>query len=264
MSLIYSIIEKQLEDEEELEKKLNQEKKKTFADEDQVDSDDERKKTEEEKKAQALDKPTDGKKKPKTKDYDEMFETRLSSSKGNASQQKVQEIQSNSKLSREAKDQQLAMVAEQDITESLFADMAVSSASLNTEKDYVSFGKKVGEVLYQGQAPYRIPSFFKELVRDLSKNIEAKKVKEILDSVTAIYNEKVREEKDKEKTGKGNAAAKAKASLKDGKALQNQKMMTDLMGDDDYGDEDEYGAEGEAGTKKAGKGKVAEEEYDFM
>jgi hypothetical protein len=43
-------------------------------------------------------------------------------------------------------------------------------------------------------------------------------MKEILDSVTAIYNEKVKEEKEKEKTGKG----KPKAALKTGKNIINQ------------------------------------------
>jgi hypothetical protein len=43
-------LEKQLEDEEALEKNLNQEKKKTFADEDAYDSEEERKKRLEEEK----------------------------------------------------------------------------------------------------------------------------------------------------------------------------------------------------------------------
>lgn len=107
-----------------------------------------------------------------------------------------------------------------DITESLFADLDVNANSLNLEKDYVNFGKKVSGVLYQGQAPYRIPVFFKEVVRDLSKQIDSKKIKEILDSVTTIYNEKVKEEKEKDKGGKG--ASKAKASLKTGKQHLNQ------------------------------------------
>jgi len=63
----------------------------------------------------------------------------------------------------------MQMELEKDITESLFADLDVNANSLNQEKDYVNFGKKVGAVLYEGQAPYRIPVFFKELVRDLSK-----------------------------------------------------------------------------------------------
>jgi hypothetical protein len=111
----------------------------------------------------------------------------------------------------------------------------------------------VADVLYEGQAPYRIPVFFKELVRDLSKQIDSKKIKEILDSMTALYNEKVKEEKEKEKSGKG-GAGKAKAQLKSGKQHLNQQLVSNLMGDDE--DEDAYGEEG---YKRA-----QEEEYDFM
>lgn len=142
-----------------------------------------------------------------------------------------------------------------DITESLFADLDVNANSLNLEKDYVNFGKKVAGTLYQGQAPYRIPVFFKELVRDLSKHIDSKKIKEILDSVTALYNEKVREEKEKEKAGKG-GAAKAKAQLKAGKQHLNQQLVNNLMGDDE---EDAYGDEDEGGYSR-----TQEEDYDFM
>jgi hypothetical protein len=108
-------------------------------------------------------------------------------------------------------------------------------------------------VLYEGQAPYRIPVFFKELVRDLSKQIESKKIKEILDTVTALYNEKVKEEKEKEKSGKG-GAGKAKAQLKAGKQHLNQQLVSNLMGEDD----DEYGEEEEAYKREQ------EAEYDFM
>lgn len=108
-------------------------------------------------------------------------------------------------------------------------------------------------MLYEGQAPYRIPVFFKELVRDLSKQIESKKIKEILDTVTALYNEKVKEEKEKEKSGKG-GAGKAKAQLKAGKQHLNQQLVSNLMGEDD----DEYGEEEEAYKREQ------EAEYDFM
>ena len=108
-------------------------------------------------------------------------------------------------------------------------------------------------MLYEGQAPYRIPVFFKELVRDLSKQIESKKIKEILDTVTALYNEKVKEEKEKEKSGKG-GAGKAKAQLKAGKQHLNQQLVSNLMGEDD----DEYGEEEEAYKREQ------ESEYDFM
>ena len=138
-----------------------------------------------------------------------------------------------------------------DITESLFADLDVNANSLNLEKDYVNFGKKVSTTLYEGQAPYRIPVFFKEILRDLSKQLDSKKIKEILDSMTTIYNEKVKDEKEKEKSGKG---GKAKAQLKSGKQHINQQLVTNLMGD-----EDEYGDE-----EGAYAGKAQEEEYDFM
>lgn len=101
-----------------------------------------------------------------------------------------------------------------DITESLFADLDVNASSLNLEKDYINFGKKVSTTLYQGLAPYRIPDFFKEIVRELPKHTDSKQIKLILDQMTALYNEKVKEEKEKEK-GKG--AGKAKATLKTGK-----------------------------------------------
>lgn len=151
------------------------------------------------------------------------------------------------------------MQAEQDITESLFADINITAKQLNTENDYKNFGKKVGGVLYQGQAPYRIPAFFKEVLVGLSSQMESKKIKEILDNVTTLYNEKVKEEKEKDKGGKGKAA---KAQIKAGKQTVNHQMMNEMMGEDDYGDEneDDYGVEVPKGTKK----KVPEQEIDFM
>lgn len=162
------------------------------------------------------------------------------------------------------------MNAEHDITDQLFADINVEAAQMNLEKDYVSFGKKVSEVLYNGKAPYRIPAFYKELTRDLSKQIDSQKIKEILDSLTTIYNEKVKEEKEKEKTGGGKG--KGKATLKAGKQILNAKMMDDVMAEDDYGSEKEYvedeeeGGAGASASKKkvGGKKKETEEEYDFM
>lgn len=185
-----------------------------------------------------------------------MFEERLKANKptSSAAQARIEEIK-RSGLSEAVKAQQLQIAAEMDITESLFAELDVNANSLTQEKDYINFGKKVATALYEGQAPYRIPVFFKELVRDLSKHIDSKKIKEILDSVTALYNEKVREEKEKEKSGKGSQKT-AKAQLKTGKQHLNQQLVSNLMGDDDdeYGDEDE----------DQGYSRAQEAEYDFM
>ena len=134
----------------------------------------------------------------------------------------------------------------------------MSSKSLNAEKDYINFGKKVSGVLYKGQAPYRIPVFFKEILRDLQPQLESKKIKEILDTVTTLYNEKVKEEKEKEKGGKKTT----KVQIKAGKQTVNLQMMNDMMGEEDYGEEDEYGEE--ETTVKTAKKKVQEEEFDFM
>lgn len=72
-----------------------------------------------------------------------MFEERLGKGKKTAEEQKAAQ-----NLSKNAKGEFLSMQAEQDITESLFADINVSAKQLNTENDYKNFGKKVAGVLY--------------------------------------------------------------------------------------------------------------------
>jgi len=60
-----------------------------------------------------------------------------------------------------------------------------------------------------------------------------------------VYNEKVKEEKDKDKPKKP-----VKNQLKAGKQAQNDKIVDDLMPDDDYGDEyDEYQGKGGKGVR---------------
>ncbi len=186
-----------------------------------------------------------------------MFEQRLAASKGSNHQRLVDELASKN-ISKDARGELLARAAEQDITESLFADMNIEAKSLMVEKDYTNFGKKVAGVLYQGQAPYKIPVFFKEALRDVHSQLESKRIKEILDTVTALYNEKVKEEKEKDKSSKGKS--KKGPQLAAGKQTVNTQMMHDLMGEDDYGEEEEYGAQTAAGGKK----KVQEADYDFM
>jgi len=151
--------EKQLEDEGELENQLKaaeeaKKKQGAFKDEDAYDSDEERKKKDAEKKAAEAMAPADGKKKVKQggqKDYDLMFVQRQNGAKAAAtSNARVEEVKKNTTLSKEAQAQQLQIAAELDITEALFADPTVNANSLNQEKDYVNFGKKVAGVLYEG------------------------------------------------------------------------------------------------------------------
>ena len=83
LSLTYILcIEKQLEDEEQLNKNLNKDTKAKFADEDAYDSEEERKKKLEELKKQAPVTKEPKKKAGPSKDYDKMFEDRLNKNKG--------------------------------------------------------------------------------------------------------------------------------------------------------------------------------------
>jgi hypothetical protein len=100
----------------------------------------------------------------------------------------------------------MSMVAEQDITESLFEDLGVESKNLKKEADYSEFGKKVNKVLHEGQAPYNIPFFYKELMKDIGKYSDKDAIKKVLDSLTTIYNEKVKEQN--APTGKKGGKAK--------------------------------------------------------
>jgi hypothetical protein len=54
----------------------------------------------------------------------------------------------------------MARAADQDITDTLFADMGVDSNVLTSHKEYLNFGKKCAGVLYAGKAPYKLPVFF--------------------------------------------------------------------------------------------------------
>jgi len=85
-----------------------------------------------------------------------MFIQRQGGGKAVTNNARVEEIKK-SGLSKEAQAKELQIAAEMDITDALFADPTVNANSLNKEEDYANFGKKVAGVLYEGQAPYRIP-----------------------------------------------------------------------------------------------------------
>lgn len=191
-----------------------------------------------------------------------MFEERLNQNKHSSNVQRALEEAKARGLSSEAQGEILSKAAEDDITESLFGEMNVTASCLKTEKDYINFAKKVAGVLYKGEAPYRISAFFKELLKDLPKDLDSKRIKEILDIITTIYNEKVREEKDK--SGKGKP--KKTAQLASGKNTRDQQIISQMIGEDDYGEEyDDEDEDGE-GQPKKGKGnqKFQEDDYDFM
>ena len=130
--------------------------------------------------------------------------------------------------------------AEQALVDELFApDIAMDAGGLNSKENYVAFAKQVGDILYEGQAPYHVPAFYQELVRGLAKDSEPEDIEKIVDAVTLIYNKKLAEKKGGGKKADKN---KGKAKLASGKATDNSRnnnpsMIADLMGDD-YGEEE--------------------------
>ena len=90
-------------------------------------------------------------------------------------------------------------MAEQNLADDLLGDdddtAVLKHVNLNSEKDYRDFGKKIAEMLYDGKAPYRIENFFKELTKDMGKQLESKQIKKISDSLVSVYNMKLQEEK---------------------------------------------------------------------
>lgn len=163
-------------------------------------------------------------------------------------------------MSKAAKGMILEQRAEESLADQLFGaeEVQTSKISLNTEKEYKDFGKKVSDHLYQGKAPYHVDKFFKELTRVLPEHCDSKQIKSMVDSLQVIYNNKLKKEKE-EINGK-NMKKKA-AALKGGGGKgydrnNNSAMINDVMGaeDDEYGD---YGDEG--GFKREEEGEI-----DFM
>jgi hypothetical protein len=115
------------------------------------------------------------------------------------------------------------------------------------------------------------------LLRELNKQCDSGEIKDILDSITALYNEKVKQEKD---IKSGPKKQTTKATLKAGKQDNKKQMISQVMGgsDDDYGEEDEKyneddyyddapktGATATTTEKpKVKGGRLMEAEVDFM
>lgn len=233
-------------DDEVLEKKTGVEKKQDFSNENDVDSDDERKKEAEEEAKRRANQEVRVKNSNK-KDYDKMFEERNAGKAKASTEETKAKIEKGGLMSREARGDLMAQAADNDAAEDLLGAMDLEGTRLDKEADYVKFGSKISSKLYSGKTTYNVVPFFKEISRPLGSNLDSKKIKQILDNLTKIYNEKVKEEREKEKP-----KASKKANIKGGKAYDknnNQAMIDDIMGDDDeegYGVGKEFKREQEA------------------
>ena len=159
-------------------------------------------------------------------------------------------------MSQAAKGIAMEKAQESNLADQLFGgDEAGAQITLNAEKDYREFGKKVGESLYGGMAPYHIDKFFKETSKGLDEHCDAKQIKNIADHFMQMYNSKLKAEKAGDKNVKKKAPLIKGGGAKGYDRNNNTAMINDVMGAED--DED-YGNEG-AGFKRA-----EENEYDFM
>jgi hypothetical protein len=136
--------------------------------------------------------------------------------------------------------------AEEGLANQLFGDDAEPTIALSSEKDYLTFGKKVSDALYKGNAPYHIEKFFRKLSEEMPQHCDSKHIKSIADNMMHIFNKKVKEERNLDKNVKKKAPM-----LKGGggkgfdNTNNNTALIADVMGTNDYGD---YGDE--VGFKK--------------
>jgi len=189
-------------------------------------------------------------------DYDKAFEERQAKL-GNVMPKA--EIKDTKGMSEAAKGIILEQAQEAGLADQLFGGMGEEAPkiTLNTEKEYKNFGKKVGDTLYAGAAPYRIEQFFKELCKELPTTCDSKQIKKISDSILSTYNSKLRAEKEEAQGKKKKKAAQLKGGGGKGYEMNNNPaMINDVMGSG-YDDEDDYG-------KEAGFTRENEGDYDFM
>lgn len=79
--------------------------------------------------------------------------------------------------------------------------------------------------------------FLQEFAKQIAKDLPSDQIKKVASSLTALSNEKLKEEKAAEKGGKKSKAAKTKTSLV---ASRNAATAVDVNAYDDYGDDDDF------------------------
>ena len=159
-------------------------KKAAFGEEDEVDPEEVAKKKKEELKKQQEEQMANARIKTTNKvDLDKKFEERQAKLAGKTvTPASAEETKG---MSKAAKGMILEQQAEASLADQLFGaeEVQAEPLSLNTEKEYKDFGKKIADHLYQGKAPYHVDKFFKELTRSLPEHCDSKQIKSMVDSL---------------------------------------------------------------------------------
>lgn len=131
------------------------------------------------------------------------------------------------------------------IAEELFDDPGVTMLEgvglLKTEDDHTEFAARIVKTLKnKSKNALHLPGFVIQLLRKATGGMEAEEIAAIRNVATALYNEKNKQEKGKQK--------KKKPTIKAGKAVSRlHDDVADFLSDDD-----------------GFEGKVDEEDFDFM
>lgn len=190
------------------------------------------KKVEEAKETQAA--PLPQPKKKSKKNIGEKFENKLKNKRKELSE-KVEKVEKDSSLTADEKlrRQKLVEEADHELTEELFESRKVDK--LKTDQDYLDYAGEVSRKLTHGESSFRIPLFFKELLRDISTTLSSEHLFEIQAQVNILHSEKLKSER---------GPAKKKSKKNNLKGLDKKGGFYDPMGaeEETFSDEglDEY------------------------
>jgi Translation initiation factor eIF3 subunit len=122
------------------------------------------------------------------------------------------------------------VIADNEITEDLFNVKPVTV--LITDDNYIEYAREVNRSLSKGQHHFRLPVFFKELLKDTSSLMTADDIYKVITQLNIIHTEKLKAEKGPGK--KTNSKPTLKGETKKTKIGYDEDDQGDEF--DDYGD----------------------------
>lgn len=123
--------------------------------------------------------------------------------------------------------------ADHELTEELFTQ-PIRVTELNTEEEYQNYSGEVAQRLAKGKSHYRIPLFFKDLLKDTATLLTSTQLSELLRIVTVAQSEKVKQEKGPVGKKKTKTKAVLKGIDKRGALIDNEDEEEEYL--DEYSD----------------------------
>lgn len=123
--------------------------------------------------------------------------------------------------------------ADHELTEDLFDTQRVEE--LLNDQNYMDYAGEVSRKLTHGHAHYKIPVFFKELLKDVSSLLDSNQIHEIMSQVSVIHSEKLKQEKGPTKKKANKKQPVLKGIDRKGKLMQGGEEEEEETYDE-YGD----------------------------